>query len=342
MPSFRTGAVTAILSERAGLQRVEVDGERAYVLTDLVGPVGVGERVVVNTTAVELGLGTGGWHVVHWNLDRDEWRRPGPGHVMKLRYTSLQADTGAAEEDSVGLPSDLGGLPVAVIGLHSQLPLVVAGARWRRPGLRLAYVMTDAGALPLALSDVVADLRATGELATTVTAGQAVGGDHEAVTVASALAWLAGRDDVDAAVVGAGPGVVGTGTTLGTSALDQVGALELAAALGGAPVATLRWSGADGRERHRGLSHHSATVLRLVGRPVEVAVPAGHDDVATAVATVGAGHHRPVTVEVPDPRTLGVEVTTMGRGVADEPVFAACALAAGALVGARAGADGPT
>ena len=30
-----------------------------------------GDRVVVNTTAVDLGLGTGGWHVVHWNLARD-------------------------------------------------------------------------------------------------------------------------------------------------------------------------------------------------------------------------------------------------------------------------------
>ena len=75
-----------LLEERRGLQRVEVDlgdgPERAYTLTQLTGPVAVGDRVVVNTTAVELGLGTGGWHVVHWNLARDEWRKPGPGHVL--------------------------------------------------------------------------------------------------------------------------------------------------------------------------------------------------------------------------------------------------------------------
>ena len=99
MPSFRTGAVTELLSERAGLQRVRVDlGDdepaRAYVLTQLTGPVAVGDRVVCNTTAVELGLGTGGWHVVHWNLAREAWSEPGAGHIMKLRYTSLQADTG--------------------------------------------------------------------------------------------------------------------------------------------------------------------------------------------------------------------------------------------------------
>ena len=41
------------------------------MLTQLTGRVDVGDAVVVNTTAVELGLGTGGWHVVHWNLARD-------------------------------------------------------------------------------------------------------------------------------------------------------------------------------------------------------------------------------------------------------------------------------
>ena len=96
---FVTATVTAITAERAGLQKVEVDGEPAYVLTQLIGPVAVGDRVVVNTTAVDLGLGTGGWHFVHWNLSREAWSEPGPGHVMKLRYTSLQVDTGAAEED---------------------------------------------------------------------------------------------------------------------------------------------------------------------------------------------------------------------------------------------------
>src|SRR5688500_20355858 len=98
MTSGRTGVVVEVLEQRAGLQAVLVEGAKAYVLTALVGEVAVGDEVVVNTTAVELGLGTGGWHVVHWNLERDSWSQPGPGHIMKMRYTSLQADTGAAEE----------------------------------------------------------------------------------------------------------------------------------------------------------------------------------------------------------------------------------------------------
>ncbi|HSH23230.1 MAG TPA: DUF3866 family protein, partial [Acidimicrobiales bacterium] len=85
MPSFSTHVVTTVLSEREGLQRVALDsGRRAYVLTGLVGPVAVGDPVVVNTTAVDVGLGTGGWDVVHWNLARSEWAVPGAGHVMKL------------------------------------------------------------------------------------------------------------------------------------------------------------------------------------------------------------------------------------------------------------------
>src|SRR5512134_3012861 len=152
MPAFHTGTVTEILSERAGLQRVLVDlggagregpPEAAYVLTELVGEVAVGDRVVVNTTAVDLDLGTGGWHVVHWNLARDSFVQPGPGHIMKLRYTSLQADTGSAEEHADDVHVDLAGLPVAVCGLHSQMAVVAAVAKHVEPDLSIAYVMTD-------------------------------------------------------------------------------------------------------------------------------------------------------------------------------------------------------
>src|SRR5881628_2740823 len=132
MPSYRTGEVVKLLEARRGLQRVEVDlgagPERAYALSQLTGPVALGDRVVVNTTAVELGLGTGGWHVVHWNLARDEWRERGPGHVLKARYTSLQADVGSTEEHEAALVecASVDGMPVVAAGLHSQVPAVAA------------------------------------------------------------------------------------------------------------------------------------------------------------------------------------------------------------------------
>src|SRR5512140_1927825 len=144
MPAFRSGRVERVLQERAGLQRVLVviDGniERAYVLTQLTGTVDPGDSVVVNTTAVDLGLGTGGWHVVHWNLARREWSQPGAGHIMKLRYTSLQVDTGAVEEQHPDLAAaaSLDGMPVVVCGLHSQMAAAVVGAHAAHTGLRVA------------------------------------------------------------------------------------------------------------------------------------------------------------------------------------------------------------
>src|SRR5207247_4809675 len=126
----RSGRVTRRLEQRSGLQRVEVDlgdgPERAYVLTQLTGTVAEGDPVIVNTTAVELGLGTGGWHVVHWNLARDAWSERGPGHVIKGRYTSLQADVGSAEEHLAELAEveSIDGMPVVAAGVHSLGPAV--------------------------------------------------------------------------------------------------------------------------------------------------------------------------------------------------------------------------
>ncbi|MGE3834025.1 MAG: DUF3866 family protein [Acidimicrobiia bacterium] len=340
MPSYATGVVTAILAERDGLQRVLVGSSRAYVLTQLIGTVAVGDRVVVNTTAVELGLGTGGWDVVHWNLERDTWRQPGPGHIMKLRYTSLQVDTGAAEELSAEVlaeADDLAGVPVVACALHSQVACVAAAFKHARPTGRVAYVMTDAAALPLALSDLVADLRRTGLVDVTVTAGQAFGGDHEAVNLPSALVTARHLGRVDLVIAGAGPGVVGTATRLGHTGLEVGAVLDATDLLGGRPVAAARFSLADARLRHQGVSHHTLTALgRACRARATVAVPRGPfgDRARADLEAAGLGAlHRLVTVDDPGlPGLLaahGLEVRTMGRGPDDDPGFYAVAGAAG-------------
>ena len=327
MPAFRRAAVTRVLSERPGLQRVETDAGRAYVLTQLTGPVAVGDDVIVNTTAVDLGLGTGGWHVVHWNLARDAWAEPGPGHIMKLRYTSLQADTGAAEEHHPDVAGDLGGAPVVVCGLHSQVPAVAVSVLAARPGARIAYVMTDGAALPLALSDLVHAMVERGVLAATVTAGHAFGGDLEAVSVPSALALARHVLGADVTIVAMGPGVVGTGTALGTTSVEVAAILDAAAALGGTPIAALRMSSADPRPRHRGVSHHSRTALELVRSRVLVAAPTDGLDLDL---------RHDVRVLPPPPvaellADAGLTVTTMGRGPEEDPLFFQAAGSAGAL-----------
>jgi len=323
MPSFVTATVSEVMEARAGLQRVATDAGRAYVLTDLVGPVEPGDRVVLNTTAVELGLGTGGWHVVHWNLAREAWSQPGPGHIMKVRYTSLQLDTGAAEEDHPDLPGTVPGLPVVACSLHSQVAVVAAVVRHLRPDARIAYVMTDGAALPLALSDLAHDLRRRGILDAVITAGHAFGGDLEAVAVPSALALARHVVQADIAVVGMGPGVVGTASALGTTAVEVAGIVDAADRMGARVALCCRASGADPRARHRGVSHHVRTILDLAATQPALPLPA---ELAGELA--GA-----VVVDPPDAAAVlaaaGVRVTTMGRGPAEDPLFFAAAAAAG-------------
>ena len=347
MPSFRTGRVVKLLEDRPGLQRVEVDlgqgPERAYALTQLTGPVTDGDRVVVNTTAVELGLGTGGWHVVHWNLERDGWQESGPGHIIKGRYTSLQADVGSTEEhlEELAEVESIDGMPVVAAALHSQLPAVAAAFKDALPEGRLAYVMTDGAGLPLALSDLVVALRDRSLVDTTVTCGHAFGGDHEAVSVYSALAIARHVARAHAAVVVMGPGIVGTNTRLGFSGLEVGQVLDATTALGGVPIACLRVSFADPRDRHAGLSHHSATALRLAAReraqialpnlPTEQAARLQADLEAAAVDR----RHDLVPVDAPDAVELlaahGLRVTSMGRPAEADPALFQAAAAAGVL-----------
>jgi hypothetical protein len=335
VPSFRVGEVKEILEERPGLQRVSVDlgsgPEHAYVLPQLTGPVALGDRVVVNTTAVELGLGTGGWHVVHWNLARGEWSEAGPGHIMKARYTSFQADVGSAEEHDTDLAevNSIDGMPVVAAALHSQLPAVAVAFKDARPDATLAYVMTDGAALPLALSDLVYALRQRNLIDATITCGHAFGGDYEAVSIYSALAVAKHIARCDAAVVVMGPGIVGTATRLGFSGIEVGPVLDAVTGLHGVPVAALRASFADPRPRHQGVSHHSLTALTTATRGrVKVAAPA-HLVVPVPIA------ERHELVTVPEQRivermeALGLHVESMGRAAIDDPILYECAAAAG-------------
>ena len=149
--------------------------------------------------------------------------------------------------------------------LHSQVACVAAGFHHAtgQPARRLVYVMTDSAALPAVLSDLVAGLRDDGRLAATVTCGQAFGGDYEAVTLASALQVAAGPADAAAIVVGPGPGVVGTDSRFGFGGLEVATVVDVAARLGGRPVVAVRFSDADPRARHQGISHHTSTALDM-------------------------------------------------------------------------------
>jgi hypothetical protein len=241
------------------------------------GPAHPGDRVLLNVTAVRLGLGTGGVHFV-MHIKGVPTQSQGPGHLMKLRYTPWQIRTLAVDEDDSphrnGMAAGLDGLPVVVCELHSQMGAVAAAFRALAPRSRLVYVMTDGGALPLGFSNLVRQLRVAGLLDGTITIGHAFGGDLEAVNLHSALLAARSALRADACVVAMGPGVVGMGSRFGFSGLEQAANLDAANVLGGQPVAVVRMSVADKRARHRGISHHSQTVLgQATLSQVIVAVP---------------------------------------------------------------------
>ena len=215
------------------------------------------------------------------------------------------------------------------------MPCVAAAFKHVQPDARVAYVMTDGAALPLALSDLVAAMCDAGLVDTTITAGQAFGGMREAVNVASALVAAHRVDRADLAIVAMGPGVVGTATRLGYSALEVSGILDAATRVGGRPVAALRFSLADERRRHQGVSHHTATALGMAPRST-IGVPGGSYEERVRADLEAAGladRHDLLPVDDPDvPALLALRrlhVTSMGRTAADDPGFFAVAGAAG-------------
>ena len=353
----RRGTVLELLAERPGavelLVEVEGDQARAVAYPALVGPARPGDRVLLNTTAVWLGLGTGGHHFVIAVEGHQELDATGTGRTMKLRYTPHQVAVQAAEEEgsphrrTMESASGLDGLPVVWVPLHSMLGPAVAGAR-AAGASRVAYVMTDGAALPAGLSRLAASLRDTGLLSSVISVGQAFGGDLEAVSVFSGL--LAGRHVVgaDVLVVCNGPGNAGTGTAWGAADVESAMTLNAVGILGGRPVAALRVSFADPRERHRGVSHHSITALSKVALvPVHVAVPMVQDEERRRSiwdplreAALEARHQLVETTGRPALDLLaehGIEPESMGRKVSDDPEFFLAAGAAGVLAGRMAG-----
>jgi hypothetical protein len=318
--SLRRGRVTGVVERHPGLVRLEVDGRPCIAYPGLTGPVCVGDDVVVNVQAVELGLGSGGFDVLHANLTRGLGRPPrANAHVMALPYTSLQHARRHAEEDAPAA-RDLDGMPVVLCTLHSQVAPACAGIG---AGPRVAYVQVEGGALPLPLSDAVRTLRRARLLETTAAVGSCVGGDVACVTVAAALAWARGTGH-DAVLCAIGPGVVGTGSELGHGALRLADAANAAIALGGRPVLAARLATRDERARHEGVSHHTLAVVRLARPGVVLAWPSG-----APMRPPRGVELAQVTVDGWEGECAGLPLESMGRGADEEPWLFAAAFAAG-------------
>lgn len=363
MIRWRYGTVRAVRGGWRGCTELEVDVEarggegafscRGLAYDELVGVPVEGDRVLLNCNAIAKGLGTGGYALVVAVPERLPADADGPGHIVKARYTPMQAMRLAVDEDdsphraALEACEDLDGMPVVVADLHSALAPILAGVHATACGARVAYVMTDGGALPAWFSRQLD--RLSDRLCTVVTAGQCFGGDLEATNVHNALLAAKAVGGADIAIVAQGPGNLGTGTTWGFSGTAAGEAVNAAAVLGGRPVASLRISEGDERERHRGVSHHSMTSYKKVALaaadiPVPDELPTSLEDRIAAQLAELPERHRLVTVDssglVEAMEALPVRLSTMGRGLDADRVYFVAEAAAGrhaALLAKRQG-----
>jgi hypothetical protein len=330
---------------------VEVDGERrpAWADTALLGEMREGDEVVVNIAAFDLGLGSGGFDVVHVNLTRGLEGGGGQGdeHVIKLNYSSLQHPVAPVERPNAerflseamprkgtagreeGAPA-----PVLVLPLHGHLAPAAWAASQARPGLKVGFVQTAGGALPGSLSRDVAELRERGLLCGHATAGAAYGGEEEALSTVGALDAAAHGLGWEAILVGPGPGIIGSDTDFGHGGMAALDSAHAALSLGMPTLISPRLSSGDPRERHRGLSHHTCTVLNLLLASVTIAVPDCDDEIVDALEGTGGGRHRlrAATANLDGYAASGLPARTMGRSLAEDPLFFAAPLAAGRLL----------
>ncbi|HHT45969.1 MAG TPA: DUF3866 family protein [Firmicutes bacterium] len=267
------GTVENILWSRKGIQCLEVSRgetrEKAINYPPLTGTALPGQKVILNTAAITLGLGSGGYHFVIANEATNNLTLSPGGHIMKLRYTPLQLKVQVYEEFlkdknpllAKGKYRGLKGVPVVIGELHSMLAPFVLALKRLNPERKIAYVMTDSAALPLYLSNTVHRLKGDSLLEGTVTCGHAFGGDLETVNIYTAL--MAAKEELGAEVIVImpGPGVVGTSTRYGFSGVEQGEHIDRIRKMGGTPVLIPRISFSDKRARHIGLSHHTLTVL---------------------------------------------------------------------------------
>jgi hypothetical protein len=335
---------------------VQLEGgtARAIAYASLTGELQPGTEVLLNTTAEALSLGTGGTHFVIASLDGEsdsgEFAGREAGHVLRLRYTPLQVRVQAVEEE--GSPhreqilafQSLNGMPVLAAELHSQAGAAALAAKHAKPHLRIAWVQLDTAALAIGLSRLLHRLREDGVIEAVVSVGQGLGGDYEAVNVYTGLITAREVAGGDLAIVTQGPGNVGTGTEWGFSGISLAEALHAAHTLGGRPILAARMSEGDGRERHRGLSHHTVTLFtRCLHVPAELPVPAVRLSEVLAILGDGA-QGQVVGVDARDALSCltdyELSLRTMGRGPDQDRLFFEAAAAAGVYAAGQVRGEG--
>jgi hypothetical protein len=196
----------------------------------------------------------------------------------------------------------------------------------------VGYVQTGGGALPGSFSRDVVELRRRDLLCGHIAAAPAYGGEHDALSTVGALD-AAARLGWDAVLVGPGPGIIGSNTEFGHGGMAALDSAHAALSLGMPAWISPRMSAADPRERHIGLSHHTYTVLELLLAAVDVACPSDFTEAAAELENAREDRHHLHLhhVDLDAYAASGLPTQTMGRTIAEDPLFFAAPLAAGHL-----------
>lgn len=336
------GRVKGILSQRDGITEVLLDIDhpvkKALNYNEVTGGVSVGDLLYLNTTAGSLALGTGDYHFVMANRAYEKLPVSPDGHGMKMRYTPFQVKVSFIEEefsersDVFDSPLDLRGRLVCFGELHSMIPPLCAYFRYYcKRKLRIGYIMTDHAALPVPFSKNIAFLKNSRLLDAVITIGNAFGGDRECVNIYTGLQTASEVENCDIILVSMGPGITGTGTSYGFSGLELGLYLDLAFRQGGQCCFVPRISFADKRIRHYGLSHHTLTILRdIIKAPISIALP-GLDKRKMSYLYQQLRKNKAILqyrIAFIDGSAIreamehyGISVTSMGRGIDDDPAF---------------------
>lgn len=282
--SYKTGVVASIISdnEHISIINVNVEGNihKAVNYKDFTGDVKVEDEVVLNTTAVDLSLGTGGYDFVIYNYRNKSMKLQGQGHIMKLRYTPYQMKCLAAEEDHSPYHdlfnsfNSLDGHIFVAATLHSMVAPIAAMIKYLNKDIRINYIMTDGGALPIYFSNTIVELKNKNILDKTITIGHAFGGDLECINIYTGL--IAAKEVLkgDVTIISMGPGIVGSGTKYGFTGIEQGYIIDAINNLGGKSIAVPRISFKDKRDRHYGISHHTITTLsEIINTRADLVLP---------------------------------------------------------------------
>lgn len=280
---LRTATVEKIIEETEKHQILKLKERSipAICFVSLSGKISPNDKVIINTTASDLSLGTGGYDFVVAVLNKGEQfiETEDKSHVMKLNYTPLQfavphfEETEDYEKAVEKFKNNPISIKVFVLTIHSHLIPFFAVAKSFKPSKKGVLIINDSCALPIFTSKTIDFLRREGFVKKVITTGNAFGGDVETVNIYSALIAAGYAFDADYIVVAPGYGLKGTGSDYGHSAQHFTEAINASLRLSFETYLVSRISFADKRTRHFGISHHTCDVYEMCLKKPVLIVP---------------------------------------------------------------------